>query len=142
MLDVRWDIPEELLGVQIVRITLQPLIENAIYHGVKPRRKGTIAIRAESGRKTLTVAVVDDGVGIDPGKAETLNRAFEEEYATTSEHIGLANVNQRTKLVFGEEYGLHVERAVPCGTRVTMTLPRASQPHLELQKPAENPTHR
>lgn len=126
MIDVSWKVPRELLDQRIVRITLQPLVENAIYHGIKPRRRGRIDISAETENGRCMISVTDDGVGAAADEIEDLNAGFSrEDYAAGGTHIGLSNVNQRLKLVFGEEAGLHLSPRRPSGLEVKITIPRS-----------------
>ena len=101
-------------------LCLQPIVENAVRHGLEGRPgRGTVSIVAENVGTEAHISVEDDGVGIDP---EQVRRALSGEDGGSS--VGLANVDARLRQVFGDEYGLVVETAVGAGTKVTVRLPK------------------
>ncbi len=115
---VVFDIDENVLKYQIRKILLQPLVENAIHHGIKPKDgHGTITISIQNGSDLLYFSVTDDGIGIPQDKLELLrNRlASEDDY---SQHIGLMNVNRRLILSYGQDSALFVSSAIGKGTSV------------------------
>ncbi|MGG1518080.1 histidine kinase [Paenibacillus oryzisoli] len=115
---------ERLMESRIVKLVLQPLVENAIYYGVKQsEHKGVINVRIFSRRDVITVRVRDNGVGIPPHVLLALNESLRKDHLQENEHIGLRNVNQRIRLAFGEKYGLNVRSKPNVGTIVEMTLP-------------------
>lgn len=120
-----WDIDETLLDCRIPKIMLQPLVENAIYHGIKPKGgQGEIRIavhRQEDG--SLLFEVADDGVGIDTERVRELNAAMTGGFSEPGDHIGMKNVNQRIKLTFGEAYGLTIASNPGQGTSARFTIP-------------------
>lgn len=121
---VSWEIEEALCRYQIVKVTLQPLIENAVYHGIKPRRgKGHIVIRAFKEGERLKLQVADDGIGMSPEECEALNRDLQEMYVMKAGHIGVRNVGQRLKLILGEQVGMHITSVQGEGTTVEIDLP-------------------
>jgi two-component system sensor histidine kinase YesM len=108
---------------QVLRLMLQPLVENAIYHGIKERRgPGTLAVeaRVESGDLYLTVR--DDGVGINEIKLAQLNASLEEGGASVGGY-GIHNVHERIRLTFGKPYGLSFKSVYGEGTVVTARHP-------------------
>ena len=110
-IQLHMEIPDELYREKIVKLTLQPLIENAIEHGFSCRRnQGNIWIKGEKIGEEIFLHVIDDGEGISAEKEEELKRKLAISTFADSRHIGLRNVNQRLKLVFGDEYGLLIER--------------------------------
>ncbi len=120
---VHWDFAEQLLEFQIIQLSLQPLIENAVYHGIKPtRRKGNIWVSGEVIGTNLIIKVRDDGKGIDPKQIERLNEEFQIEQDLSGKHIGLRNVNQRIRLIFGHHYGLTMHSDGVQGTTITIWL--------------------
>ncbi|MBP3361263.1 MAG: sensor histidine kinase [Clostridia bacterium] len=120
---VDWDIDPELQHVQVLKLCLQPLIENAMVHGIVPKRKsGTIRISVKAVKKDICIEVADDGVGIDADKLKELKSGLDGSQNGNSKHIGLKNVNLRTRLVFGEEYGISVLSEKGAGTRVTLLM--------------------
>ncbi|OUS77934.1 hypothetical protein B1748_03960 [Paenibacillus sp. MY03] len=117
-------VEERLLECRIVKLMLQPLVENAIYHGVKQSgHKGMINVRIYSSRDVIIIRVRDNGVGIPPLVLQALNDSLRRDHLQENEHIGLRNVNQRIRLAFGEKYGLTVRSKLNAGTIVEMRLP-------------------
>ena len=122
---------EEIMNCRIPKLTLQPLIENAVYHGLEKKLgKGTITVRAFTVGKRLTIRVHDDGEGIAPERLEELQKAIEMgiSYVYTDKRskgngVALINVNQRIQLQFGREYGLSISSVLHKGTIVELTLP-------------------
>ncbi len=101
---------EELYEARIVKLTLQPLVENAIFSGIEPSGKsGTIRIHIREEGACLYVSVEDDGIGIDPDTLPTLLNDSEKLKGDRMSSIGMPNVDRRLKLIYGEEYGLFVE---------------------------------
>lgn len=121
-------VEEKLMDCKIVKLVLQPLVENAIYYGIKQSpHKGTITIRAFARREVMVIRVRDNGVGISPLTLQYLNESLRGNILQENEHIGLRNVNQRIRLAFGEQYGLSVRSRVGAGTIVEMTLPMLAE---------------
>lgn len=115
------EIPKELENEMIVKLTLQPLIENAIQHGLAHKRsQADIWIKGEKDGDKNYIHVIDNGKGVSDDKLTKLQNQLEEAVIGSGKHIGLRNVNQRLKLVFGEEYGLNIERAKEGGLCVTI----------------------
>ena len=120
---------EEIKKHEIVKITLQPLIENAIYHGIKPKLngRGTVVVL---GRKVdpdhIQLSVIDDGVGMSPEKLSALRASLVEpqlNLETEGKGYSLMNINSRIKLYFGPAYGLIYTSEEGVGTRVDILLP-------------------
>ncbi|MDO4284556.1 MAG: sensor histidine kinase [Eubacteriales bacterium] len=120
-------IDPELLSFSIPKITLQPLVENALFHGIleKESPKGNIRIYGHYQKETLYLTVEDDGVGISPDKLGTLLKENSEGSTATSNgsHYGLLNIHRRLQLQYGESYGLSVESKEQVGTKVHILLP-------------------
>jgi two-component system, sensor histidine kinase YesM len=136
ILDYQIDIDESILSGTILKLTLQPLVENALYHGIKNKRGGgTINVRARrEDVDQVTLEVIDNGIGFTPYK---LNR-IQETLANGSERVlssdsgfGLENVHQRIQLYYGKQYGLTVQSKYQEGTRVTVTIPLLVNPEPE-----------
>lgn len=128
ILDYEIDVDDNILDGTILKLTLQPLAENALYHGIKNKRNGgTIWVRArrkEHGQVLLEVQ--DNGVGCTPYKLARIQERLDDESYEISqegEGFGLANVNKRIKLYYGRQYGLSIESQYQKGTRVTVTIP-------------------
>ena len=123
------DMPQEILDVPIIKLVLQPLVENAIYHGIKLKNAGGFikiyaTVFMEDGcKKTLKLCVEDDGMGIDEEKLKVLNESLDLGITNTNEGYGIYNVNERIKLYYGEEYGLRLESKKGCWTRAAIRVP-------------------
>ena len=118
-------VPEELYDCRIVKLTLQPLVENAIFHGIEPTGEcGTITLtgRAEGG--DLYLCVEDDGAGIEPERLAGILTTERKRSGSSMNGIGIANVHKRLQLIYGRQYGLKVESEPGKYTRVTVHLPK------------------
>ncbi len=129
------DVPEEIYISKIPKITLQPLVENALYHGIKNRRGGgciTITGKVES--KCVYLYIEDNGIGMTEERLEQINRKINAGEKTENEAdaggnreeaeiFGLYNVNERIRLKFGSRYGIHIDSEFNKGTVVTVLLP-------------------
>lgn len=115
---------ENLYEARIVKLTLQPLVENAIFSGIEPGGKnGNILIRAYARGGCLYVTVRDDGIGIPEEKLPQLLDHSEKLKGDQMSSIGMPNVDRRLKLIYGEEYGLTIESRVDEYTQVTVKIP-------------------
>ncbi len=117
---------KELLGYRIPKMTLQPLVENAIYHGLKEKgTQGMIQIDVEESGENLLLSIRDDGVGMKPERfREILNQE-----SGRKAHFGVKNVHERIKLYFGKEYGLSLDEAAKDGTGILITIPKVEVYH-------------
>lgn len=123
--EVLWEIPSEVERCRIIRIVLQPLVENAIYHGIKPlTNKGMIRISGRILSDSVELVISDNGLGMTEQELEILRQNIRSDMIKESRHIGVTNVNQRLRLCFGEEYGLLVESGEGKGTSVTVRIPK------------------
>lgn len=123
--EVIWKIPEDVLEYKIIRIILQPLVENAIYHGIKPlSEKGILVISGSMYDEEVELSVSDTGLGMTEEELKNLRHNMDNDMIKESKHIGVTNVNQRIKLYFGEKYGVSVESKEGVGTKVTVHIPR------------------
>lgn len=129
LFDIEWEIDESILSYTIIKICLQPIIENAVYHGIKQKNdKGLIKIKGLCDDNNIILIVSDDGVGIEKDALDELNKTLSEtSFTNEKSHIGLSNVNQRIKIIFGDSYGIHVESTVGVGTDVYVTIPKKEQ---------------
>ena len=110
----------EVLPVVVPFLCLQPLVENAVQHGIEGKvGDGEITILAQDADHECLVTIEDNGVGEDP---EKVRRALAGDGNTDS--LGLANVDERLRAAFGDDYGLVVETAAGAGTKVTVRLPK------------------
>ena len=127
---------EDLYSYKLPKFTLQPLIENAVTHGLKYKKEGTksIIVTVSKQNNDLLIVVVDNGVGMDRRKKEQLERRIEsddmmndnEDIASTA--IGAVNVHQRIRLIYGEGYGLKYTSSPETGTQVVITIPAEEEP--------------
>lgn len=125
MFDVEIDVAEEeLYQAKIIKLTLQPLVENAIFSGIEPGGKnGSIKIRIWQEEEKLCISVKDDGVGMTEEKIQDIMNNPQKRKGDTMSGIGLPNVDQRIKLVYGDEYGLRIKSQVGEYTEILVTLP-------------------
>jgi two-component system LytT family sensor kinase len=127
-LQVRLEIAPEVLPVGLPFLCLQPLVENAVRHGLSRKPGlGTVTIVAHDAGAECTITVEDDGVGMDP----TLFTADRPEPngridggPDAGQHVGLANVDERLRAAFGDSFGLVVETGIGAGTKVSMRVPK------------------
>jgi two-component system LytT family sensor kinase len=120
-LQVKLQIAPEVLPVGLPFLCLQPLVENAVRHGLSRKPGvGTISIVALDAGAECHLTVEDDGVGMDPDVLV----AGAEEPADAGQHVGLSNVDDRLRTVFGDQFGLVVETAPGAGTKVSMRIPK------------------
>lgn len=118
---VEMDVPEHLYSVHIPKITLQPLIENAIIHGIKNMGEdGEIRIAAEERRGVLYIRISDNG--FKPVDYETIRKVLGDDSQNPAKGYGIRNIHQRLQLHFGPEYGLAYEAREGGGTTVTVSL--------------------
>lgn len=114
----------ELYQAGIVKLTLQPLVENAIFSGIEPSGKsGTIQINIYASDGILYLLVRDDGVGISPDKVGKLLMDTERVKGPWMSSIGIANVDRRIKLTYGEAFGLAVSSELGKFTEITIKIP-------------------
>lgn len=114
----------EVLPVTVPTLALQPLVENAIRHGIERHPgPGEVVVKGSVLGADCLITVEDDGAGMDPARAQEVLAG-----QTTHGGIGLANVDRRLRAVYGDEYGLVLETAPNVGTRVTVRVPRSAPP--------------
>ena len=117
------EIPEEYLSLSILKMTLQPLVENCIYHGIKVKdgRKGEILISVRQDGDTAVLTVSDNGVGMSEKQLAELNEAIQT--FDEKKGYGVRNVNRRLRIFFGEQYGLTYHNNEPDGVTVEIRIP-------------------
>ncbi len=137
ILDYEIAILPELYAYKILKLTLQPLVENSLYHGIKYKRaKGKIWVtgvlqRGSSPEKdTILLCVQDNGIGMDADEVERLQSEIAKPCKETERGFGLANVNERIRMNYGMEYGMTIESEKGVGTKVSIVIPavRLSEP--------------
>ena len=125
MFEVKWELSPVVYKYKIIKLCLQPIIENAVYHGIMPKNSfGSIRITDEITDNSIILRIVDDGVGIEECLIQEFNFQLDNVNILKGEHIGLKNANQRIKLVFGDSYGLVVGNNQKQGTIVSITIPK------------------
>jgi two-component system sensor histidine kinase YesM len=123
ILDFEIKVSEEILDYKILKLTLQPIVENALYHGVKNKRSGgTITIKGILDTdKSILFEIGDNGIGIEEDKLQKIQRELKNDSAEaiiTDSGFGLANVQKRIRLYYGKQYGLSIESEYGSGTIV------------------------
>ena len=109
-------------------MVLQPIVENALYHGIRPyRTDGTILVKANRCGKCVEITVSDDGGGIAEDVLMKIRNSLDEPICDYSESslgvYGLKNVQDRIQIAYGREYRIRIETELDCGTDVILTLP-------------------
>jgi two-component system, sensor histidine kinase YesM len=120
---VEWAVQDAALACRVPRLILQPLVENAIYHGIKEKAgRGRLEIRVDRDDGRVTLGVSDDGAGMSGERTREVLADIAREGGEPSGH-GLENVARRLRLLFGEAASLHIESAPGRGTRVRVAFP-------------------
>lgn len=118
-------VPEDIFEYRIPKITLQPLVENALYHGIKNRRGGgKIIVSGENKEDCILLKVIDDGMGMTKERKAEVERGLREATPEESSIYGLYNINERIRLTYGGSYGIYLESEFEKGTVVTVRLPK------------------
>jgi two-component system sensor histidine kinase YesM len=128
ILDFSIDVDDAVRDSTVLKLVLQPLVENALYHGLKTQRtRGTITVRAkQKNEHEVLLQVTDNGIGMSPDRVAELNAALnsDAEDMRAEQGFGLVNVNQRIKLYYGKQYGLALSSEPHHGTCVGIVIPR------------------
>ncbi len=140
ILDYEIDIPEEIEGYYLMKLMLQPIVENALYHGIKNKRgKGMIRVKGRQDQTDLVFTVEDNGIGMMASQLQYMRGVIageiEEDRSSESTHgFGMANVQQRIRLRCGEGYGISVESTYGEGCLVTVRIPKWLRPPEEIEE--------
>ncbi|MDF2959498.1 MAG: putative sensor with domain [Paenibacillus sp.] len=129
-LEIETRIADEYLGCYIPKLSLQPLVENAVYHGIMPKSgKGKVRISVETvSELVIAVIVDDDGIGISQEKLDHIGQKLNGPHVSEQGgSIGLKNVHDRITALYGQQYGLEVSSRPHIGTSVRMTIPLAKE---------------
>lgn len=117
-------VPSETLSYGTLRFILQPILENAVFHGFEPQNlNAVIELRVIENEDTIVFEITDTGKGIEPQRCkEILEQGSKEKRGLNK--IGIYNVNQRIKLTFGKQYGIKLVSRVQCFTKAIITIPK------------------
>lgn len=123
-----FSIPRDLLNCTIIKITLQPIVENALYHGLRPyRTDGHITITARREQDDIYIRIMDDGGGISENVLEEIRTSLNAPACTFKDQsvkiYGVKNVHDRIRLTYGNGYGLSIQSEIDEGTAVTIKIP-------------------
>lgn len=123
-LTLRADVSDEVRSLRMLRFILQPIVENAVFHGIQPKNEdGEIIITAMKRENEIELAVHDNGIGFSE---ERLKEVTSPEYISrnkSDEHIGVVNVHNRIRSYYGDEYGIKIDSQQGEGTTIFITLP-------------------
>jgi two-component system, sensor histidine kinase YesM len=127
ILDFKIEVNEEVAENTILKLILQPLVENALYHGIKNKRQGgTISVRARrNGKDEVLLEVEDNGIGFAPERLAQLRAGLKDDSGDIrlESGFGIGNVNRRIRLYYGRPYGLSIQSEYTIGTCVTLVIP-------------------
>jgi len=127
IMDYQIDVADEVRNNTILKLILQPLVENALYHGVKSkRRRGLITVRARpKNASQILLEVEDDGIGFAPDKLAQVRAQLDDnsDEIRFERGFGINNVNKRIKLYYGKQYGLSIKSEYQIGTCVSLVMP-------------------
>lgn len=142
LMNIRYDyeirlniqIPPELMEYEVLKMMLQPAVENAIYYGIEPLgQNGEITIRGYSDEENISIEITDNGMGMDGESLEKVRQALTSDIPVDmrlekkGNGIGLKNVNERIKLFYGNKYGIEITSIKGSFTKLTIRLPGVSQ---------------
>ena len=114
----------EVMNCGMLKMLLQPIVENAIMHGLEPSgQTGIIRICATRCQQSLVITISDNGIGIDEDTLAQIRQGLHDGLAVPTTCIGLRNVNSRIRLYYGEQYGLTIHSQKESGTTIEMRIP-------------------
>jgi two-component system, sensor histidine kinase YesM len=132
IMDFNIDIDQDVAQNTILKLILQPLVENALYHGIKNKREGgTISVRArKKGEDEVIIEVEDDGIGFTPDKLAQLQAELADDSGDIKleSGFGIGNVNKRIRLYYGKPHGVSVRSEYNTGSCVTLLIPAITEP--------------
>ena len=121
--NVQLQIDDRIKKYNMLKLSLQPIIENAVFHGIKNKPDGLIQITAKEYRDYLVINIDDNGTYLTDEEIEKINLSIANP-SSNSESIGLYNVNKRISIVFGKEYMLKLSKSPLGGLKVSMSFPK------------------
>lgn len=117
-------VPDELLDCKVLKLLLQPLAENAIYHGLEAKKgKGTISITAHEDNGVLVLCIEDNGIGLSADKLQEVKMALLDNNMEESNNFAIKNLNTQIKLRYGNEYGIDIHSEQHVGTGIFIRIP-------------------
>lgn len=122
---VSWDISDDILDVPVPFLIIQPILENAVTHGLRSQKsKGAIIVRGSVDNEIVSISIEDNGSGFSPEKlAETRKRMEQDVFANESVHLGIVNTHNRIRLTYGNEWGISIQ-SQPGVTIVSLRFPK------------------
>jgi two-component system sensor histidine kinase YesM len=140
ILDYRIEIDDDVRDNTVLKLILQPLVENALYHGIKNKRSGgMIHVRAgQNGDGQIVLEVEDNGIGFTPERLAHVRAQIgdDSDEIRLESGFGIDNINKRVQLYYGRQYGLSIESEHQVGTRVTLVIPAIAGEAVEKQSTA------
>lgn len=121
--NIVWNIDNASLKYATIRLSLQPILENAIIHGVKNINNGCILVSCQISEQNIIFSVSDNGPGLEPDKLISLNNSFINHNPQPESSIGLINLNTRIQLIFGDKYHLEIDSKPLVQTKISMSIP-------------------
>ena len=123
--EVNWKIDSKLNGCSVLKLCLQPIIENSVYHGISAscRKDGIISILCNTENDMLIFTITDNGIGMTEDELQKIISKINSKIRIESKHIGIRNLHQRIQLMYGEKYGLEIKSEYGKGTTVKIKLP-------------------
>lgn len=122
--EVIWDIDDDTYDMSIIKMALQPLVENAIYHGIKEKEgNGVIKVKIYHQNNSIVIHILDNGLGIMTDKLSFLKKQLSTVAQENEEHIGLLNTNRRLILTYGESSAIRLYSHYGIGTIVSFSIP-------------------
>ncbi len=123
--DIRWNVDEHCLQCLLPKTIIQPLVENALFHGICPKEeKGTIRVTIARTGEEILLEIADDGVGMEQEMIDKLLQGEKiDEPETKLRPIGLANIRDRIRFIYGERYGISIQSVPSQGTTITIKIP-------------------
>jgi two-component system sensor histidine kinase YesM len=144
ILDFKIEVDQDVAEHTILKLILQPLVENALYHGIKNKRRGgMISVRAKrKGRDEILLEVEDDGIGFTPEKLTQLRADLNDDSGDIKleSGFGIGNVNNRIRLYYGKSYGVSIRSEYNTGTCVALVIPAKTEWSAEVEDSVIGPS--
>ncbi len=122
--DVYWQYPKSLMERQIIKLVLQPLVENAIYYGIKEKEgKCGIKLKFRVAENMVKISIIDNGIGVNKKELEEIQNILKKDDTINSRKVGLCNTNKRLILMYGNKARIHIRSKLGMGTVVFFSIP-------------------